>query len=74
VCQAYVRAITDHPERLARLAQDLPEHVQPWRLAPVVDALQALRGVHLTGAVTTVAARGDLTRFDTPRPLRNSLG
>jgi transposase len=38
------------------------------------DALQALRGVPCTVAVTTVAARGDLTRFDNPRPLRHSLG
>jgi transposase len=74
VCQAYVRAITDHTARLARLDQELTEHVQPWRLAPVVDALQALRGVQCTVAVTTVAERGDLTRFDHPRPLMNYLG
>ena len=53
VFQAYVRAITDHPARLARLEHARTEHVQPWRLAPVVDALQALRGVPLTVAVTT---------------------
>ena len=74
VCQAYVRAITDHTERLARLEQELPEHVQTWRLAPVVDALQALRGVPCTVAVTTGAALGDLTRVDNPRPLMHSLG
>ena len=45
-----------------------------WRFAPVVEALQALRGVQCTVAVTTVAALGDLTRCDTPRPLRHSLG
>jgi transposase len=44
VFQAQVRAITDHTERLARLAQELTAHVPTWRLAPVVDALQALRG------------------------------
>jgi hypothetical protein len=32
----------------------------------VVEALQALRGVQFTVAVTTVAELGDLTRFDTP--------
>jgi transposase len=48
--------------------------VQTWRLAPVVDALQALRGGPCTVAVTTVAARGDLTRFDHPRQRMNSLG
>jgi transposase len=74
VFQVYVRAITDHTARLARLAQALTDQVQPWRLAPVVDALQALRGVPCTVAVTTAAALGDLTRFDTPSQLLHSLG
>lgn len=74
VFHEYVSAITDHPERLARLAQELPEHVPPWRLAPVVAALQALRGGQFPVAVTTVAALGALTRCDTPRQLMHSLG
>jgi transposase len=74
VFQEYVRAITDHTARLARLEQELTEHGQPWRLAPVVDALQALRGVQFTVAVTPVAELGALTRFDNPRPLRNYRG
>jgi transposase len=69
-----IRAVTDHTERLARLEQELTDQVQPWRLAPVVDALQALRGVQCTVAVTTVAALGDLTRFEHPRQLMHSLG
>jgi transposase len=40
----------------------------------VVEALQALRGVQCTVAVTMVAAIGALTRFDTPRALRKFLG
>ena len=48
--------------------------MQTWRLAPVVDALQALRGVQFTVAVTTVAELGDLTRFENPRQLMNYLG
>jgi transposase len=74
VFQEYVRAVTDHTERLARLEQALTDQVQTWRLAPVVDALQALRGVQFTVAVTTVAELGDLTRFDNPRQLMHSLG
>ena len=69
-----IRAVTDHTERLERLEQALTDHGQTWRLAPVVDALQALRGVQCTVTVTPVAARGDLTRFDNPRQLMNSLG
>jgi transposase len=43
-------------------------------LHPVVEALQALRGVQFTVAVTTVAELGDLTRFDNPRQLMDYLG
>jgi transposase len=66
VFQEYVRAVTEHTERLQRLEQALNAQVKAWRLHPVVDALQALRGVQFTVAVTTVAELGDLTRFDTP--------
>jgi transposase len=31
VCQEYVRAVTEHTERLQRLEQELTEQVQPWR-------------------------------------------
>jgi transposase len=40
----------------------------------VVEALQALRGVPLTVAVTMVAAIGDWTRFEPPRALMQCLG
>ena len=63
----YVRAVSEHTERLQRLEQELHEHVQAWRFSPVVEALQALRGVQFTVAVTLVAAMGDLTRFESPR-------
>ena len=41
---------------------------------PVVDALQALRVVQLTVAVTIVAELGDLSRFDKPSQLMSDLG
>jgi transposase len=74
VCQEYVRTVTEHTERLQRLEQELQEQVQAWRLSPVVEALQALRGVQFIVAVTTVAEIGDLTRFDNPRELMKFLG
>jgi transposase len=74
VFQEYVRAVTEHTERLQRLEQELQEQVQAWRLRPVVEALQALRGVPCIVAVTTVAEIGDLTRFDNPRELIKFLG
>ena len=74
VFQEYVRAVTEHTERLQRLDEELQERVKAWRLNPVVEALQALRGIQFTVAVTTVAEIGDLTRFDTPRELMKFLG
>jgi transposase len=69
-----VRAVTEHSERLGRLEQELQGQVHTWCLRPVVDALQALRGVQLTVAVTIVAELGDLSRFDKPSQLMSSLG
>jgi transposase len=74
VFQEYVRAVNEHTERLQRLDQELHEHVKAWRLSPVVEALQALRGVQCTVAVTLVADMGDLTRFESPRELMKFLG
>jgi transposase len=71
VFQEYVRAVN---ERLQRLARELQDHVPSWRLNPVVESLQALRGVQFTVAVTMVAEVGDLSRFDTPRELMKFLG
>src|SRR5262245_9172591 len=45
VFQEYVQTVTEQTERLGRLELELHEQVQTWRLAPVVEALQALRGV-----------------------------
>jgi transposase len=71
VCQAYVRAVTKHTARLQRRDQALPEQVQSWRLQPVVEALEGLRGVPCIVAVTMVAALGDLTRVEKPRHVMN---
>src|SRR5436189_880698 len=74
VFQEYVQTVTEQTERLGRLELELHEQVKTWRFQPVVEALQALRGVQFTVAVTTVAELGDLTRFANPRPLMHYLG
>ena len=74
VYQEYVRAVTEQHEREQRLETELHEEVKSWRLYPVVEAIQALRGVELTSAVILIAELGDLTRFDTPRKLMSYLG
>ena len=45
-----------------------------WRLYPVVQALQALRGVQWLVAITVVAELGDLTRCENPRPRAAFVG
>ena len=43
-------------------------------MAPMVKALQALRGVSLISATITVAELGDLSRFQNPKKLMAYLG
>jgi transposase len=74
VFQEYVQTVTEQTARLQRLEHERRDQVKTWRFQPVVEALQALRGVQCTVAVTTVAALGDLTRFDNPRQLMTYLG
>jgi transposase len=74
VFQAYVRAVSEHSERLQRLEHARQEHGKAGRLSPVVEALQARRGVQWTGAVTLVAAMGALTRCESPRARMQLMG
>jgi transposase len=74
VFQEYVRAVTEHTERLQWLEQELHDQVKSWRLQPVVEALEGLRGVQFTVAVTIVAELGGLTRFENPRQVMKYLG
>lgn len=70
-CIAAVEAATARRDRLeAHIAAALPD----WSLAPVVRALQALRGMALVAAATLVAELGDITRFANPRQLMAYLG
>ena len=74
VFQEYVRAVSEHTERLQRIEAELQDQVQTWRLYPVVQAVQAMRGVQFTVAIPLIAELGDLTRFDNPRQLMSYLG
>jgi transposase len=74
VFQESIRAVDEQVERLARLEHELLDLAPKWRLWPVVEALQALRGVQWIVALTVVAELGDLTRFDNPRQLADFVG
>jgi transposase len=72
--QEYVHSAQEQLERVQRLTRQIQELVALWQLAPLVKALQALRGVSLIVAATTVAELGDLTRFDSAKQLMAYLG
>jgi transposase len=74
VFQEYVAAVDVAGERLERLEHMLRDTVAAWRMYPVVQALQTLRGVQLVIAATLVAEIGDIGRFDNPRQLMAYLG
>jgi len=72
--QEMVEAVRISKERALRLEGAIEEFVPQWSLAPVVRALQALRGVDLIVAVTFAVEIGDLNRFESPRQLMAYLG
>lgn len=72
--QEYVDAIHTCVARVDRHTEQIQKLVKQWRMAPVVKALQAMRGVSLIVATTTVAELGDLSRFDHPSKLMAHLG
>ena len=72
--QEYRDTIEETERRVERLTDQLRQLTPAWRWAPVVDALQALRGVSFVTAVGLVAEVGDIRRFDHPRQLMAFLG
>lgn len=72
--QDYVDAVTDAERRLQRVEEQISSLLPEWNLRPVVDALQAMRGIALLNAVVLVAEVGDFTRFSNPRQLMAYFG
>ena len=72
--QESIEAARVAEERLVRLERAIEEFLPAWSLAPLVEALQALRGVDLVTAVTFVVEVGDVRRFANPRQLMGYLG
>ena len=72
--QEYIDAVHESTERVKRLNEQISLAVEEWRMAPVVKALQSLRGVSLITAAITVAELGDIARFQHPKELMAYLG
>ena len=74
VLQEQIDAIEEAERRRDRLGQQIRELVPDWSMAPVVTALQAMRGIAFLSAVVLVAEVGDFRRFANPRQLMAWLG
>ena len=74
VLQDYIHVVEDAEARVERLASQIEEMMPAWSMRPVVEAVQAMRGVGLIVAVTVVAEVGDFSRFQNPRQLMAYLG
>jgi transposase len=72
--QEYLHSITEATARIARLEQAMRETLPEWSLTPLVQALQAMRGVQLIAAMTLVAELQDFRRFENPRQLMAYVG
>ena len=74
VLREYVHAIDEIEERLKRLEAEIHEQATASVHAPVIQALQALRGVGEVVAVTAVAEVGSFLRFARARQLMAYAG
>ena len=70
-CIATVDAARDRRDRLTK---QIENRLSDWTLAPVVEAMQALRGVALVAAATIVAELGDISRFSKAEQFMSYLG
>jgi transposase len=74
VLEDYVQAVEAAQARRDRLTAQIEAMLPDWTLAPVVAALQTMRGMALVNAATLIAELGDLSRFANPRQLMAYLG
>ena len=74
VLEDYIAAVEAAAARRDRLTAQIAAMLPDWTLAPVVAALQTMRGMALVNAATVIAELGDLSRFANPRQLMAYLG
>jgi transposase len=74
VLQDYIHAVEDAEKRIGRLVEQIGQLLEQWSMAPVVKAIQAMRGATFINAVTIVAEIGDFARFSNPRQLMAYVG
>jgi len=72
--QEYVHSISESTARIERLEQAMRDALPDWGAMPLVQALQAMRGMQLIAAMTLVAELQDFVRFESPRQLMAFVG
>ena len=72
--QCFINRVEQAEARKKQLEDQIIEVAQAWTLAPVVTAIQALKGVGPIIAATLAAEVGDFSRFPNPRQLMAYLG
>jgi transposase len=70
----HIRAVEEATARIERLEKEIEELVETWSLAPLVRALQALRGIRLLTAVILAAELGDMAQFTEARKAMAFVG
>jgi len=74
VLRDYIKALEDTTERVDRLTADIEELVEVSTLAPLVTAMQSMRGVATISSVVVAAEIGDLRRFDSAGAFMSFVG
>ena len=70
----YIQTVEAAAARRDRLTAQIEAMLPDWTLAPIVAALETMRGIALVNAATLVAELGDLSRFANPRQPMAYLG
>jgi transposase len=72
----YVHEVDHAAQRISRLERSIDETIEhlPTKMRAVIEALQSLRGIAQTSAVSIMAEIGELSRFEHPRQLMGYSG
>ena len=74
VFQEQLDTLSECRQRVERLTRQIKELLPHWHMFSVVQSIQALRGVSMIVATTTIAEIGNLDRFENPKELMSYLG
>lgn len=74
VLRDHIKAVEDAAERVSQLTADIEELIAQSTLAPLVTALQSMRGIATISSVVVAAEIGDLRRFRSAKEFMAFVG